>query len=129
MLPALQGQHEWMWDDKLYFDAKIHYSTVVLQSLCPANGRINQTLPVLLKARCEVSVMQNMGGSLAREKDLGGDEVRTVEGGLFYIGRPGGQRLQYGVSGGYSRNGKTNRNREFTGPRFTRTIANLRPTR
>jgi hypothetical protein len=33
-----------------------------------------------------------MGGSLAREKDLGGDEVRIVEGGLFYIGRPNSVR-------------------------------------
>lgn len=30
-----------------------------------------------------------------------------------------GQRLQYGVSGGSTRNGKTNRNSEFTRPRFT----------
>ena len=43
-----------------------------------------------------------MGGSLAREKDLGGDGVRTMREGS-YIGRPGGQRLQYDVSGGYTR--------------------------
>src|SRR5699024_4372248 len=47
---------------------------------------------------------------------------QNSEGGLFYIGRPGGRCLQYGVSGGYTRNGKTNRKREFTGPRFTQSI-------
>lgn len=50
------------------------------------------------------------------------DEVRTVEGGLFYIGRPGGQCLQYGVLGGYTSNSQTNQKRKFTGPRFTVTI-------
>lgn len=45
--------------------------------------------------------------TLAREKDPGGDEVRTVEGSFIL----GGQA-------GYTRNGKTNRNREFTGRRF-----------
>ena len=50
-----------------------------------------------------------MGGSLVREEDVGGDEVRTVREGSF-------------VLGGYTRNDKTNRKREFTGPRFTSSI-------
>lgn len=54
-----------------------------------------------------------------KRKRFGRRRGQNSEGELFYIGRPGGQRLQYGVSGGYTRDGKTNRKREFTGPRFT----------
>lgn len=54
-----------------------------------------------------------------KRKRFGKRRSQNSEGKLFYIGKPGGPCLQYGVSGGYTRNGKTNLNREFTGPRFT----------
>lgn len=54
----------------------------------------------------------NMGESSAGEKDVGGDKVRTVRESSFI----------WGGQAGYTRNGKTNRKREFTGPRFTTSI-------
>ena len=58
------------------------------------------------------------GRDFGRKENLGGDEIRTVREGSFILGRPGGRRLQYGVSGGYTRNGKISRNRKFIGARF-----------
>ena len=47
------------------------------------------------------------------------NKSQNSEGGLFYIGRSGGRRLQHGVSGGHTRNGKANHKRKFAGPCFT----------
>ena len=56
--------------------------------------------------------MHEYGREFGRGKDVGGDKVRTVRESSFI----------WGGQAGYTRNGKTNRKREFTGPRFTTSI-------
>ena len=70
--------------------------------------------------------MQDIGGSLGREKDLGGDEVSTVREGSFILGsQAGGVYSTAYQEATNTRNGQTNRKIEFTGPRFTVPIKTL----
>ena len=67
----------------------------------------------------EYGVSADIGGSLGREKDLGGDKVRTVREGSFILGSQTGSIYSMAVSGDYIGNSKTSWKREFTGPGFT----------
>ena len=68
------------------------------------------------------------GREFGKGKRFGRGRGQNSEGGLIlYLGgQAGGRRLQYGISGGYTRNGKTSRNRKFTGPGFTFSIPPLK---
>ena len=52
-------------------------------------------------------VSADIGGSLGREKDLGGDKVRTVREGSFILGSQTGSIYSMAVSGDYIGNSKT----------------------